>query len=64
MSYHESFSWVDPVVASRVFVNLTDRLSLQAQADIGGFGVGSDLTWSFVYGQLYAHSKSIAVRRL
>lgn len=45
-SYHESFSWVDPVIGTRLFVNLTNRLSLQAQADIGGFAAGSDLTWS------------------
>lgn len=42
----ESFGWVDPVVGMRAFVPLTEKLSLQAQADIGGFGAGSDLTWS------------------
>lgn len=47
-SYHESFSWVDPVIGSRLFMNVSNRLSLQAQVDVGGFGVGSDLTWSFL----------------
>lgn len=42
----ESFEWVDPVIGVRAFVPLSARLSLQAQADIGGFGVGSDFTWS------------------
>jgi hypothetical protein len=46
VSYGESFGWVDPLVGLRAFVPLTEKLSLQAQADIGGFGAGSDFTWS------------------
>lgn len=45
-SYRESFGWVDPVVGLRAFLPLTDKLSVQAQADVGGFGAGSDITWS------------------
>ena len=45
-SHDESFGWVDPVVGMRAFVPLTEKLSFQAQADIGGFGAGADLTWS------------------
>jgi hypothetical protein len=45
-SYGESFNWVDPLVGTRALLRLTDKLSLQAQADIGGFGAGSELTWS------------------
>lgn len=45
-SHGESFSWVDPVVGARAFLRLADKLTLQAQADIGGFGAGSELTWS------------------
>ena len=45
-SHGESFNWVDPVVGLRAFVPVTEKLSIQAQADIGGFGAGSDLTWS------------------
>lgn len=46
VSYDESFGWVDPLIGLRVFRPLTEKLSLLAQADIGGFGIGSDLTWS------------------
>ncbi|WP_245440799.1 DUF481 domain-containing protein [Mesorhizobium sanjuanii] len=46
VSYDESFGWVDPLVGLRAFLPLTEKLSLQGQADIGGFGAGSDLTWS------------------
>ncbi|MBV5262439.1 hypothetical protein J3S89_00115 [Pinisolibacter sp. B13] len=45
-SHGESFSWADPVVGLRAFLPVTEKLSLQAQADIGGFGAGSDFTWS------------------
>lgn len=46
ISRSEDFHWIDPVVGPRAFYNLTERLSVMGQADIGGFGVGSDLTWS------------------
>ncbi|MGD9806162.1 MAG: hypothetical protein AB7E81_00885 [Hyphomicrobiaceae bacterium] len=42
----ESFNWIDPVIGVRTFVPLTGKLSFQAQFDIGGFGAGSDFTWS------------------
>lgn len=42
----ESFHWVDPLIGMRTFLRLTNELSIQAQADIGGFGAGSELTWS------------------
>ncbi len=45
-TYGENFDWTDPVVGARVFARLGERLSLQAQADIGGFGAASKLTWS------------------
>ena len=38
--------WVDPIVGGRVFLDLTDDLSLVFRGDIGGFGVGSDFTWN------------------
>ncbi|WP_235818087.1 opacity family porin [Brucella thiophenivorans] len=60
-SYHESFSWVDPVVGSRMFVNLADRLSLQAQADIGGFSVSSDLTWSVLSTVNYTLTQNLSM---
>ena len=45
-SHGEDFGWIDPVVGVRAFLPLTDKLSFQAQADVGGFGAGADLTWS------------------
>jgi hypothetical protein len=43
-----SKSWVDPFVGFRGRLLLTDRVYLSARADIGGFGVASDLTWNAV----------------
>lgn len=60
-NYAESFSWVDPVVGLRGFVSLSDKLSLQAQADIGGFKAGSDLTWSVLATINYAFNDRFAV---
>lgn len=42
----ERFGWVDPVVGVRGFLPITQKLSMQAQADVGGFGAGSKHTWS------------------
>jgi hypothetical protein len=39
--------WVDPVVAGRAIVSAPGRrFALTAFADVGGFGVGSDVSWS------------------
>jgi hypothetical protein len=38
--------WWDPIVGAQLSVPLVDRkLTLDGRFDIGGFGVGSDLTW-------------------
>ncbi|WP_312412932.1 hypothetical protein [Shinella sp.] len=60
-SHEESFGWVDPVIGARLFVNLTDKLSIQGQIDIGGFGVGSDLTWSALATVNYTFTDNLSV---
>ena len=42
----ESQTWVDPLVGVDVVAQLAERWAVPAEADIGGFGVGSDLTWN------------------
>jgi hypothetical protein len=39
-----SESWVDPLIGSRIGLDLTDRWGITSEANIGGFGVGSDFT--------------------
>jgi hypothetical protein len=41
----QSKTWVDPIIGLRVNHNLSEKLFLRGVADIGGFGIESDLTW-------------------
>ena len=41
-SFDQSESWVEPLVGSRFGLDLTDRFALATEANVGGFGVGSD----------------------
>ena len=49
----ETFNWADPMIGLRWEVPVLDRLSLDFRADIGGFGVSSDLIWGLVGGARY-----------
>lgn len=40
-----SKGWVDPIIGFRARYNLTENIYLAAKGDVGGFGVGSDLSW-------------------
>ncbi len=40
-----SQDWWDPIVGANLNLPLGHNFSLKARMDIGGFGVGSDLTW-------------------
>lgn len=42
----KSKTWVDPYIGGRVILGLRKELDWRTAATIGGFGVGSDLTWS------------------
>jgi hypothetical protein len=42
----QSESWVDPLIGSRIGLDLSDRWRIAGEANVGGFGVGSDLTWN------------------
>jgi hypothetical protein len=60
-THQESFGWVDPVIGARAFFNLTDKLSVQGQVDIGGFGAGSDFTWSALATVNYIFTDTLSV---
>ena len=38
--------WVDPIVGTRVVTDLSRDLQIVVGGDVGGFGAGSDFTWS------------------
>ena len=41
-------TWVDPVIAARGHVPIGEKWALALYGDIGGFGVGSDITWQLL----------------
>jgi hypothetical protein len=56
----ESESWVDPVVAARANIEIANGLYVPLYADIGGFGVGSDLTWQAFGGAAYRFNQTVS----
>lgn len=57
----ESRDWVDPFFGAKGHVKLMDRLALMFYGDIGGFGVGSELTWQLFGGLSWQASESVRV---
>lgn len=47
----QSKTWFDPILIARLTADIKDKWLFQFRGDIGGFGVGSDLTWQL---QAYA----------
>lgn len=47
-------SWTDPVLVARFDKKLGNDWSINGLADIGGFGIGSTLTWQAMVGASYA----------
>lgn len=39
-------AWIDPIVGLRYHDDLGEHWSVHARADVGGFGVGSELAWN------------------
>ncbi len=40
-----SKSWIDPLIGVNVFAPLSEKWFLGLRGDVGGFGVGSEMTW-------------------
>lgn len=52
-------SWTDPYFGVRLKQALGDRWSLLAYGDIGGLGLGSDLSWQLIGGTAYAFNPNL-----
>jgi hypothetical protein len=52
-SVSRSKNWVDPIVGTRLKVNLSPKFFAFGKGDIGGFGAGSDFTWELLGGVGY-----------
>lgn len=57
----ESKTWVDPIIGVRAQRNLSEKLFLRGVADIGGFGIESDLTWQAYVALGYRVSEKTAL---
>jgi len=55
-------SWWDPVIGARVAVPFAQRWSVLFYGDIGGFGVGSDLTYQGIAGVDWQFSKHVSAK--
>jgi hypothetical protein len=40
--------WVDPIIATRSIIPLGEKVSMTLYGDVGGFGIGSDITFQAV----------------
>jgi opacity protein-like surface antigen len=56
----KSTSYVDPMIGARVGYAATERTSLMAHANIGGFGAGSEFTWEAYAGANYAFTERVS----
>ena len=57
VSAENSEFWVDPVIIARLSETINDIWQFQLRTDIGGFGIGSNLTWQIQGGVGYRFSK-------
>jgi opacity protein-like surface antigen len=61
LSASVSKTWFDPIVATRVSAPLGGKFGMSLYGDIGGFGVGSDLTWQGIATVNYQVSRKMTV---
>ena len=55
-----SKTWVDPILATRMNAPLGGKFGLSLYGDVGGFGIGSDLTWQGIATVNYQISRKIS----
>jgi len=60
-SASQTTTWVDPVLGARMLVDLGPGWSANLKGDVGGFGVGSDLTWQIYAGATKHFGKTYSV---
>lgn len=60
-SFDEVETWVDPLVGTKLRVNLTPEIYATGWGMIGGFGAGSDMMWDLMGGAGYEFTESFSV---
>jgi hypothetical protein len=53
---------IDPLVGARTHIDIMDGIGVSAAFDVGGFGVGTDLTWQVLGTVDYAFNDWISLR--
>ncbi len=46
--FESSKDWVDPIIGARLIADVTERASLSLRADVGGFGIGSEIASNWI----------------
>ena len=57
-----SADWWDPVIGFRVILPFADRWSFMGYGDVGGFGVGSKITYQAIVGVNWEFAKSFSAK--
>lgn len=52
-------AWVDPVIGARGRYPIAERSSVFGLANVGGFGVGSEIAWEAMAGVSYEFNENI-----
>jgi hypothetical protein len=55
----KTVNFVDPIIGARVTADLTKKVVVNLRGDVGGFGVGSDISWNGVLTFGYRFTPSI-----
>jgi opacity protein-like surface antigen len=61
-SLSASADWWDPVIGFRVILPFAERWSFVGYGDVGGFGVGSKITWQAIAGANWEFAKSFTAK--
>jgi len=59
--FDNSKCWADPVVGIRALFHVTPALTFNVWADVGGFGIGSDVSWRLVAGVDYKFNNCVSI---
>ena len=54
--------YLDPILGARLGLQVSDKIILGVRGDVGGFGVGTNLTWFLVTGLDWHFAKSTSLR--
>lgn len=62
LTYSQSENWVDPLLAGRISARLGGPWSLTLVGDVGGFDVGSRVTWQAIGTVNYRWNENLSLR--